>query len=386
MIYLDNAATTKLDPFVLEAMLPYLREDYGNPGSIHSLGIRARQAVDKAREQVAAYIGCSPEQVIFTSGGSEGNSMVLRQALAGGVVCSAVEHDSIIRQKVWNGNSLMAGFIEVDMDGCLKPEALRRVLEKEYPAVDMVSVMHTNNEIGTVNDIKGLSEVIEDYGIWFHSDYTQAKLSDGPSFRLNEIFGLDYATFSAHKIHGPKGVGAIYAKDKRVGLDGVSPMTPLIAGGEFQEYGFRGGTENVAGIVGFGKACELASQGWEEDHKKLEYLSGLFRYELDYSLTDINHWYNGGNAKSPIISVGFEGVDANSLVLMLSTEGICVSAGSACNGQSDRPSHVLTAIHLTDEEARSTIRVSLSCENEEAEVAEAARTVAECVKELQSMR
>lgn len=394
MIYLDNAATTMIDPEVLDAMMPYLTYEYGNPGTLYELGFSAKKAVEKAREQVAKFMGAkSPEQIIFTSGGTESNNMVfnsfrvLEEERCGGrqnnkkrgIIVSSIEHDSVLRSA---DMLIKSGFdvqkIAPHVDGEVHKEDLEQMLRESNEPIGLVSAMYMNNEIGSINDIKKLSRICHEAGALFHSDCVQA----AGCIEINaEESGCDFMSISSHKIHGPKGVGALYVRD----TDMVSPM---IVGGASQERGLRGGTENVPGIVGLGSACSLYNPlrnifGWEEIRCKREFWNELYTNMLGRGLENCVR----DNAMSSIkrgktLSVTFRGVDAEALVVLLGTKGIYVSAGSACTSNEQTPSHVLTGIGMTEEDARSTVRFSFSRTNTMDESREAARIVADSVDEL----
>lgn len=382
MIYLDNAATTKINPEVLDAMLPYLTESYGNPGSMHALGRQAAAAVDRAREQTAVFLGCSPSQVIFTSGGSEGNNLVLRGLLPAlrlrgrtQLVVSSIEHESILKAAdACIKEGFDCSFASPLHTGEILPGTVRQLLT---PRTGLVSVMAANNETGVLNNVNAIFDLCLANGALFHTDAVQAAGTEELQYLL-----CDFMTVSSHKIHGPKGVGAVFARDPTL-------LTPLIFGGKEQEHGVRGGTENVAGIVGFGKACELASASVAETraHLKQVFHSFLSRLWADLCDEEISFSLNGqGAERTPkVLSLSFPGVDAQTLLLMLDASGVCVSAGSACTAHESSPSHVLTAMGFSSEDAHSTIRVSFSSDNTMEEAEEAARTIVNCVKILKGV-
>ncbi len=386
MIYLDNAATTKIDPQVLDAMMPYLTEQYGNPGTLYGLGLQAKKAVENARKQVADFIGAKPEQIIFTSGGTEANNLVfsgMEEHLKGigkaGVIISQYEHDSVIRSARRLGQrGFDVTYIRPDPEGHINLNEVETALAVNR---GLVSVMYVNNETGSENDVKEIASVCKKRGELFHTDCVQA----AGCYPIDVVeIGCDFLSISSHKIHGPKGVGALYVKDPTI-------LSPLIIGGKSQEFGLRGGTENVAGIVGFGKACELAKQNLHTTQNQCSILKQLFYNHLIEDMTniglspDIVH-INGEQIikHGKTLNLRFDGVDAETLLLMLSTNGVCVSAGSACTSHESQPSHVLTAIGLTPDEARSSVRISFSKMNTEDEVRDAATMFAACVKVLLS--
>ena len=379
MIYLDNASTTEMDDAVLVSMIPYLTWNFGNVGSLHSMGRRAHDAIQHAREQVATFINASPEQIIFTSSGTEANNMVCNNAISEAcyayIIASEYEHDSILG---W-GDYL----INVSKDGIVNSDTLLENIVKavsEYPFTPLVSIMHTNNELGTVNPIPRIGELCRNYNVPFHTDCVQAA---GFSELDVEKFKCDFLTLSSHKIHGPKGVGALYVRNP-------DDFSPLIHGGKSQEFGLRGGTENVAGIVGFGTACELAGEHLEENRNKImsnykTFTDALECYLDVRGILDKLHYNTPKNMPTKVLNIRFDGIRAESLLMMLDAEGVCASAGSACNASNGEPSHVLKAIGLTDDEARSSIRVSFSKDNTFDDCDIAASVIAKCVDKLLKM-
>lgn len=384
MIYLDNAASTQIDPQVLEAMMPYLTEQYGNPGSLYKLGRDAKAAVEKAREQVARFMGAKPEQIIFTSGASEANNMVfeitrqfLERAGKTHVVTSQIEHKSVLKsvQRLVDNHNFDATFGGLSKSMSNLPESIS---ESITPKTGLVSIMYANNEIGHAFDVRLIGKLCKKHDVLFHTDCVQAA-SCRP---INvERIGCDFATISSHKIHGPKGVGALFVKDPDM-------WEPMILGGDDQEFGLRGGTENVAGIVGFGKACELVMQYHTlAEQDRLESMKTAFISNLDIRLNHYgldNVWMVNGCSRTATktISLRVNGVDAESLILMADNAGVCISAGSACNSRLNTPSHVLTSIGLTPDQARSSFRVSFSRMNTVEEAVKAAETIADCIATL----
>ena len=382
MIYLDNAATTKISPLVLEEMMPYLKDEYGNPGTIYSLGRRAAEAMGQARQKVADFIGASPEQIIFTSGGSEANTIAIRctrkylESIGKStILTSSIEHDSVIRAT--DGISSLQ--IGVDGFGIVHIENLEQILD-ENPGIGLVSIMYVNNETGSVNPIAEIGRVCAEYGVLFHTDCVQA--AGCQPIDVNEI-ECDFLSLSSHKIHGAKGVGALFVKNKEL-------LTPQIYGGAMQEFGLRSGTENVAGIVGFGKACELAGRGREKNLETVSYYKKTFYDRLirelcKHNLDEIVS-INGEpiNRDGKTLNLRFENVDAETLLLMLDAQGVCISAGSACRSHESEPSHVLTAMGMTPNQARDSVRVSFSEFNKSCDVIEAAKIMASCIISLRS--
>lgn len=387
MIYLDNAATTQIAPEVLEAMMPYLTDEYGNAGSLYALGRRAADAVAHARQQVADCIGARPEQIIFTSGGTEANNLVfkglasyLKSQGKTHLVTTKIEHDSVLNtvKEMCIKHGFYVSYLDVTDEGRVPvgiAEGIRGTINEN---TGLVSVMYVNNEIGSVNHIQQACALAHEKGVLFHTDCVQAL--GGIEIDVERL-DCDFLSISSHKIHGAKGVGALYVKNPEL-------LSSLVTGGEEQEFGLRGGTENVAGIVGFGKACELTKQNFEQNKNRVVYLKGLFYDVLLHNLTECGlGMYLHLNGISPyhngkILNLRFEGIDAQTLVLYLDTKGVCVSAGSACRSHESEPSKVLLAIGLTPEEARNSVRFSFSHYLTDEQVFEAAKITASAIQVL----
>lgn len=384
MIYLDNAATTQIDPLVVEAMMPYLTEQFGNPGSLYKLGRDAKAAVEKARAQVARLMGAKPEQIIFTSGATEANNMVfeitrtfLQENGRNHIVTSQIEHKSVLKsvQRLVDIHNFDATLVGLSRSLSNIPENISQSIT---PKTGLVSIMYANNEIGHAFDVRLIGKLCKKRDVLFHTDCVQAA-----SYRpINvERIGCDFATISSHKIHGPKGVGALFVKDPDM-------WDPMILGGDNQEFGLRGGTENVASIVGFGRACELVMQHQTlAEQDRLESMKTTFISSFDIRLNQYglgNVWMVNGCSRTATKTISFwvDGVDAESLILMADNAGVCISAGSACNSRLNTPSHVLTSIGLTPDQARSSFRVSFSRMNTVEEVAKAAEIIADCIATL----
>lgn len=357
-------------------MLPYLRDDYGNPGSVHAMGRKARDAVDRAREQVAGLFNARPEQIIFTSSGSEANNFAIRNLCErclksddDMVLTSELEHESVystLRAIAGDRRVMYArpyGFGQIGL------EPVSRILDASNVRTAFVSLMYMNNETGAVSSIPAIAAVCSTKGIPIHVDCVQAAgFLDIDSQRI--LF--DMATISSHKLHGPKGAGAVFVRD-------LEKLHPLIHGGAHQEFGLRGGTENVPAIVGFGEACLIANENLTGIYLGVSRLRDLFIREITgaFGALDIDFDFNSFiEEKSKIVSLRVPGVDAESLILALDALGVEVSAGSACHAHENTPSRALTSMGLTPQQARETIRVSFSSQNTPAEVEEAARIIA----------
>lgn len=381
MIYLDNASTTQISDVVFEAMEPYLKNNFGNPGSVHSLGRASQDAVHHARQQVADLIGAEIDNIIFTSGGSEANNLCIKgyanKYSNASFAVSNIEHESLLRacDDVKSRGSFVY-LIKPNGYGYIDSKSVLNAIE--IFNVNMVSVMMINNETGKYNDFDGIGLVCKAHNVLFHTDAVQALGTS--QIDVNSI-GCDFLSMSSHKIHGPKGIGALYVRDK-------SKIAPLIRGGDYQEFGYRGGTENVAGIVGFGQACEETRKLIRtKDRYRCEPLSKLFMDTLRNELSLIGlenklHYNSYDVLPSNIINARIDGIDAETLVLACSTKGLFISAGSACNSLNSEPSHVLKAIGLTDDEARNSFRVSFSRLNTDDDAVDGARIIAECAKIL----
>ena len=352
LIYLDNAATTQVYPEVVDAMLPYFTEHYGNPSAIYSFADEAERAVDHARGEVADLIGAKKDEIYFTGGGSESDNWALKAtaeayaAKGKHIITSAIEHHAILHTAQWlEKHGFEVTYVGVDEDGKIKLDELKAAIR---PDTILISVMAANNEIGTIQPIKQIAELAHSVGAKFHTDAVQAvgnvKIDVG---QMN----IDMLSLSAHKFHGPKGVGALYIRK------GVRPEN-LIDGGA-QEKNRRAGTENVPGIVGLGEAITLAAAGMEEKNKKLReiqkhFIEQALKIERSRVNGSLEHRLPGN------INMCFEGIEGESLLLMLDLKGICASSGSACTSGSLDPSHVLLAIGLPHEIAHGSLRLSFS--------------------------
>ena len=359
-VYFDHNATTPVDPAVLEAMLPWFSGQFGNASSRHEYGRAARKAVDEARGKVAAAVGAHATEVVFTSGGSEANNLFIKGAAAclkpGALAVSAVEHPCVIKpaeqlaRRGWQLHRLA-----VDAEGCVDEAAYRRTLSLNPK---LVSVMLANNETGVLQDVGALAEMARDAGAFFHTDGVQALGKIAVDFRALNARGVNALTLSAHKLGGPKGAGALVL-DKRIEIE------PLIAGGG-HERGLRSGTENVAAIVGFGAACELATQGLAERAARLSAL----RQRLEDGLRAMGATLFGDGAKRLPNTVYFAiaGFDGETLVAHLDHAGYALASGAACSSANPEPSHVLQAMGVPDGLARGAVRASLGAGNTSAQV------------------
>ena len=378
MIYADNAATTKLSKTALEAMLPYLTEHYGNPSSLHSIGQDAAEALQKARKTVAECLGCQPREVYFTSGGSEADNQAIISAAAIGerkgkkhIISTAFEHHAVLHtlKKLEK-----RGFeIELLPVGKLGNITAQQVADAIRPDTCLVTTMFANNEIGSILPIKEIGAVCRERGVLFHTDAVQAVGHVPVNVREQNI---DMLSLSAHKFHGPKGIGVLYAK-------GGIPLTNIIEGGA-QERGKRAGTENIPAIVGMAAALKAAVDHLPENAEKMTAL----RDKLIDGLSKIPHSALNGDPKNRLpgnVNFCFEGIEGESLLLLLDAKGICASSGSACTSGSLDSSHVLLAIGRPHEVAHGSLRMSLCEENTEEEIDQILAAVPEIVEYLRGM-
>ena len=377
-VYADNAATTKLSPAVLEAMMPYLTEEYGNPSSLYRFGNHAKRAIEQARKEVADVLGAEPVEILFTGGGTEADNWVkeiMRSLKARGknhFITSAVEHHALLHSaQRLQKEGFEVTFIPVDREGQIDPEQVRAAIR---PETGLVSIMFANNEIGTIYPIQEIGAICRQAGVLFHTDAVQA--AGHLPINVKEM-NIDLLSLSAHKFHGPKGVGAFYC---RRGI----PLPSLIDGGA-QERGKRAGTENVAGIVGLGAALRLANEEMSETSARVSamrdrLIDGILQTVPMCRLNGPRHNRLPGNC-----NISFLGIEGESLLLRLDLAGIAASSGSACASSSLDPSHVLLAIGLPHEVAHGSVRLSLSDYNTEEDVDYILEKLPEIVSTLRSM-
>ncbi|MEI6835854.1 MAG: cysteine desulfurase family protein [Candidatus Falkowbacteria bacterium] len=360
-IYLDNAATTRLDPRVLADMKPYLTSEYGNASSIHYMGQKNNLVLEAAREKVSKILGAPARNFIFTSGASEANNLIIKGVMLANtdkgkhLIVSAIEHPCVLqsaRQLIKLGFEL--DIAPVNSDGLIDLIALEKMIR---PDTVLVSVMLVNNEIGTIQDIKSIAKLVHDKGAYFHSDIVQAI----PYLNINiEDLGLDFASLSAHKFHGPKGVGLAYLNYK-------IKVEPLIIGGE-QENGFRAGTYNIAGIVGLASALELAYQERDKSVNQVRELRDYFWSRIKTEIPEV-HLNGSLEYRTPNnLNILFSRIEGEAILMDLSMKGICVSTGSACSAHNLKTSYVLQAVGLTLDNLNSNIRFTLGKFNEKREL------------------
>jgi cysteine desulfurase len=360
IVHLDHAATTPMDERVFQAMKPYFTKHYGNANSPHQLGNEAKVAIEEARESIAEIIGAEPAEIIFNSGGTESDNSAIKGVVnATGkteVITSPLEHHAVLHTaEALKKNNVQPVYIEPDSKGIIDPKQVEEAITDNTA---IVSLMHVNNEIGSINPIKEISDVCKKHNIPFHSDTVQ---SVGKIPVDVDDLGIDFLSISGHKIYGPKGVGVLYMRH-------ATPWLPWMHGGS-QERRRRGGTLNVPGIVGLAKALELSVEEMDKHQKHFRKLRKRLLEGLEEKF-DNRYQINGDvkNGVPHIINISFtdhhdEGVDGEMLILNLDVEGICVSNGSACTSGAMEPSHVLTGIGLKNNIANSSIRVSLGKDN-----------------------
>jgi cysteine desulfurase len=377
MIYLDNNATTQIDPAVLEEMLPFLRESYGNPSSGYQFAAPARRAIEQARERLAAALGCKPSEIIFTSCGTESNNAAINSALqfephGKHIVTSAVEHSAVRRcceELAKRGCEVT--FVGVDRDGNMD---IGEVEDAIRPQTAIVSIMWANNETGVLFPVEKIAGICREKRVFFHTDAVQAigKIS----VRLNES-AISFLSLSAHKFHGPKGVGALYVSER-------SRFRPSMIGGS-HENGRRAGTENVASIVGLGKAAERAGEYLVEEQKRAGAMRAEFERAIVQSVSEVTVNGAGAARLCNTANISFAGVESQAALLLLDRSGICCSAGSACKTGSQESSHVLRAMKIPEDYARGTVRFSFGRFNSETDLTQSIEIVPQVIAKLRSL-
>lgn len=377
-IYADNAATTPLAPEVLEDMMPYLKENYGNPSSLYSVGATAKKATETAREEIAKLIHAKPAEIFFTSGGSESDSWAIKgiaktmaQKGKKHIITSAFEHHAVLHNvETLQKDGFEVTLLPVHEDGLVRCDELEKAIREDTA---LVTIMYANNEIGTIQPIAEIGELCRKHGVLFHTDAVQAMGILPINVETDQI---DLLSMTAHKLHGPKGCGALYIRK------GVRPAA-LIEGGS-QERGWRAGTENVAGIVGFASALKRAVAASEQRNAKITKM----RNRLIDGLLNIERSRLNGDRDKRLpgnLNMCFEGIEGEALLLTLEMKGIYASSGSACTSGSLDPSHVLLAIGLPHEIAHGSLRITLSGQNTEEEVDYILEVVPQVVNQLRLM-
>lgn len=378
IIYLDNAATTRTAPEVVEAMLPYFTESYGNPSSIYGLGQKNKEAITRAREQIAAALGAKSEEIYFTAGGSEADNWALKataeayKSKGNHIITSKIEHHAILHTCEWlEKNGFEVTYLDVDEFGTVKLDQLRKAIR---PTTILISIMFANNEIGTIEPIREIGEIAKENGILFHTDAVQA-FGQVP-INVDELH-IDMLSSSGHKLNGPKGIGFLYIRK------GVK-IKSFVHGGA-QERKRRAGTENVPGIVGYGVAAERAVRTMEErtaEERKLR------DYMIDRILAEVPYTRLNGHRTNRLpnnVNFSFQFVEGESLLIMLDMAGICASSGSACTSGSLDPSHVLLAIGLPHEIAHGSLRLTLSEETTKEDIDYVIESIKSTVNRMRNM-
>lgn len=360
MVYFDNNATTPLDPLVIEKMNWFLKEHFANPSSLYPIGRQVKELITEAREQLASAIGAHRSEIIFTGSGTEADNFAIIGVLDAmperrQFITSAIEHPAVIETaRYLERKGYLVHYLPVDQFGLIDLDYLKSVLTENTA---LVSVMLANNEIGTIQSLEEVVKTAHSHGVLVHTDAVQA-------FGKMEVnvdkLGVDLLTVSSHKIYGPKGIGALYLRKG-------TPIVPFIHGGH-QEYGLRAGTENTIGIIGFGEAVRIMKDRWKKDKERLEKLADKLKIGLEQKIPSLK--FNGHPEKriKTTVNFAFPGLEAEAILLALATKEIYVSTGSACSEESEEASHVLLAIGLKPEIARSAIRMSLGRFNTEEDV------------------
>ena len=377
-IYLDHNSTTPVAPEVLEAMLPYFSAEAGNASSIHSFGQRARAAVERARGAVAALIGARPSEIVFTSGGTESDNLAIFGIVAADararkhVIATQIEHHAVLNTcQALERQGVEVTYLPVSRAGVVNPEDVRRAVRAETV---LITVMHANNELGTVQPVEEIGRIAAEADIYFHTDAVQ---SAGKLPLAVERLGVDLLSISAHKLRGPKGVGALYVRKG-------TRLRPLFYGGH-HERDRRPGTENVAGIVGLGRAAQLAVANLQADAARIGALRDRLETELLARVPD-THVDGAGAPRTPnTTNIMFSFVEGEALVIALDLKGLACSTGAACSAGAIEPSHVLTAIGLPPDEARASLRFSLGHETTDADVDAAISIVPAAVAQLREL-
>ena len=376
MIYLDNAASTKIHDDVLDSMIPYLKEQYGNPSSIHRYGRLTRKAIEKARKQIAFLINADPSEILITSGGTESNNTALNgiamKKPSSHIITSSIEHDAILEPcKKLSKNGFDVDYVSVDNFGMVDPANIENKITEK---TSIVSIMFGNNEVGTIQPISKIAKICNSHNVVFHTDAVQA-IGKIP-IDVKEL-GVDLLSISSHKLYGPKGIGALYIKN---GID----IDPVILGGG-QEDGLRSGTENVANIVGFGKACEIAKERFVENTSHMNKLRTSLIEKIHNEIPKVTL---NGHPQSRLpnnVHFTFLGINGEDLIIKLDEYGIAASTGSACSVNTQKASHVLESMGFSLEQITGSLRLTVGIFNDEKEITQTVDVLKKIVQELRSV-
>ena len=376
MIYLDNAASTQIHNDVLDSMLPFLKEQYGNPSSIHRYGRLSRKAIHKARKQIASLINANPAEILITSGGTESNNTVLigisSQFPDSQIITSSIEHDAILEPcKKLISNGFQVNYLSVDKSGIINTMDLKNTISKK---TSLVSIMFGNNEVGTIQPISEIVKICHENKVVFHTDAVQAV--GKVAIDVKEL-GVDLLSISSHKLHGPKGVGALYIKD------GVK-IDPVILGGG-QEFRLRSGTENVASIVGFGQACEIAQNNLIENSSLIKKLQTLLVKRVLDEIPEVTFNGHSEYRLSNNAHFTFLGVNGEDLIIKLDEYGVAASTGSACSVNTQKASHVLESMGFSLEQITGSLRLTVGIFNTENEINKTVDILKKVVEELRAV-
>lgn len=377
-IYMDHGATTPVDPLVVDAMLPYFTETFGNASSLHSFGQEATIALEQSRQQVAASIGAKPEEIIFTSGGTESDNLAIKgiayrnSGKGKHIITSTIEHPAILNTCAYlEKEGFDVTYVPADSDGIIDMDELKKAIRDD---TILISVMHANNEIGTIQPISDISKLAKEKSIYLHTDAVQ---SFGKIAVNVDELGVDMLSMSSHKIYGPKGVGALYVRKG-------TPLQALAHGGS-HERSMRAGTENISGIVGFAKAVALADERLVDDEKHMTQLRDSLIGKVMDSIDDVELSGHPTNRLPNNVNLRFSFIEGESMLLFLDMKGIAISTGSACSSKSLEPSHVLTAIGLRPEDSHGSLRITLGKDNTHEEVDYVVDALVEVVGRLRAM-
>ncbi len=377
-IYMDHGATTPVDPLVVDAMLPYFTEKFGNASSLHSFGQEATSALEQSRQQVAASIGAKPEEIIFTSGGTESDNLAIKgvayrnSGKGKHIITSTIEHPAILNTCAYlEKEGFDVTYVPADSDGIIDMDELKKAIRDD---TILISVMHANNEIGTIQPISDISKLAKEKSIYLHTDAVQ---SFGKIAVNVDELGVDMLSMSSHKIYGPKGVGALYVRK--------GTLLQALAHGGSHERSMRAGTENISGIVGFAKAVALADERLVDDEKHMTQLRDSLIGKVMDSIDDVELSGHPTNRLPNNVNLRFSFIEGESMLLFLDMKGIAISTGSACSSKSLEPSHVLTAIGLRPEDSHGSLRITLGKDNTQEEVDYVVDALVEVVGRLRAM-